>query len=314
VAAAFAAAIAIASFGETRLLDEARDCASMNSASRSSTTDDNRQLAGAACWPVLARLPDVSIDSSTVRPTKQARPGAIEYRFDPPQLTDSALKTSTSSQTAIRNPRSAIPRQPHVFERGRTVGQRGIPRRESPILPRSNPFSIPRKRLIDSVAPAIRFLTMVALFTAAGIWIQMMGRRTSLPDRPTETPRTADQPAVAPANNPLDHHLTPAPTAAGPIESSPKTGARVGRADGDDFANRERPAVAMPLAIRPTSTPPHFLVSSGGPWPRVQTTDPKPAGVGDAPAHDEISEQNRESDDSPTVAQRPGFLIEIPTR
>src|SRR4029078_6293802 len=126
-------------------------------------------------------------------------PGGIEYRFDPPQSANSVARTTGSVQNATSQ-------QPHMFDRG----QRGITRGRSSVLPRSNPFSNPRPRLIDSVAPAVRFLTMVALFTAARLWVPMMGRQ-SLPATPSiDAPKTAAQPAVAPAKNANDHTL-PAP-------------------------------------------------------------------------------------------------------
>jgi hypothetical protein len=287
----------------------------MSSASRSWTTDESRHHGGAARWPVLARLPDVSIDLPAGGATTQPASRANEYRFDPPQLSGSTLTASASGpSTTLRSARPTASSPPHAFDRGRPLGQRGIPRRESPILPRSNPFSTQRTRLTDSVAPAVRFLTLVALFTAAGIWIQTMSRHASSPSRSAEMLKTAEQPAVAPNSSPIEHRSTSAPTSAGPLDSSPQTGARIGRAGEADFSSCGPTPVAIPLVGRPTASPPHFLVLSDERLPRVRTTDPQPAGGEDNTARDQASAQNSQSDEPPTVAQRPGFLIEIPTR
>ena len=288
----------------------------MSNVPRGWTTDEGRRLADTARWPVLARLPDASADSLAERSAKPGVPGGIEYRFDPPQPGDSSARTPDSVQAAISQ-------QPHMFERGRPMGQRGIPRRESSVLPRSNPFSNPRPRLVDSIAPAVRFLTMVALFTAAGIWIQMMGRHAPAPTRSIEPPKTAAQPAAAPAKNAGDHTV-PAPTATGPIETQPEPGARVGRAEGDDFASRDNSAAGPVPTAHPTVTPPHFLISAGSQVPRVRVADSNPTAAADDSAQGAAASANNasngestadtESDESPAVARYPGFLMDIPTR
>jgi hypothetical protein len=201
-------------------------------------------------------------------------------------------------------------------------GRRKIPRRESSILPRSNPFSNPRPRLVDSVAPAVRFLTMVALFTAAGIWFQMMGRHAQ-PTRTVEPPKTAAQPAAVPAKN-ADDHTVPAPTATGPIESHSDSDARVGRAKDDDFASRDNSAAGPVPTAHPTVTPPHFLISAGSHVPRVRVADVTSPVAADASAQGATasansdskgdSTGNTESDDASSVARSPGFSMDIPTR
>jgi hypothetical protein len=264
----------------------------MSNVPRGWTTDEDRRLADTTRWPVLARLPDASADAIAERFAKPSGTGGVEYRFDPPQPADTGIRTQKSVQSSIS--------QPHIFERGRTMRQRGIPRRESTVLPRSNPFSNPRPRLIDSVAPAVRFLTMAALFTAVGIWVQMLGRHESPPARSSEVPKTAAQPAAAPAKS-VDNHAIPAPTATGPIGTQPESGARVGRVEGDDFAS-QRNSAAGPLPVaRPTLTPPHVLISSGSQVPRVRVADSASNGE---------STDITESDESPAMARYPGFSME----
>jgi hypothetical protein len=190
-------------------------------------------------------------------------------------------------------------------------------------LPRSNPFSNPRPRLVDSIAPAVRFLTMVALFTAAGVWFQMIGRHTPPTTRSIEMPKTATHPTVAPAKNANDHTV-PAPTATGPLNTQPESGARVGRAEGDDFASRDNSATGPILNSQPTATPPHFLISAGSNVPRVRVADSTPTAAADGSAQGAAASANNgsngestdgaESDGTPAVARYPGFLMDIPTR
>jgi hypothetical protein len=150
---------------------------------------------------------------------------------------------------------------------------------------------------------------MAALFTAAGIWIQMLGRHTQ-PTRSIESPKTAAKPTVAPAKNAVDH-TTPAPTATGPIEHKPEPGARVGRVDGDDFASQNNSAAGPVPAAHPTVIPPHFLISAGSRVPRVRVEDSNPAA---ADSSAQGATDGTESDGSPEVARFPGFLIDNPTR
>jgi hypothetical protein len=277
----------------------------MSNLPRGSTSDQNRQLADTSRWPVLARLPHVTTDPLAKRPGMETTSGATTYRIDPPQAEDSAVRHSTPATAPSRNATPGVRRQPHAFDRSRVPSTRVNPRRESPILPRSNPFVIPRPRLIDSLAPAVRFLTMFVLFTAAGLWLQMIGRHDVAPTQTMELPTTAAQPAVAPTKN-ADAHTLPAPTATGPLEAAPQppqAGARLGQADGNDFAKLEQKVVPVPVMNRPAPNPPHVLVRSGEPLPRVHTTEPQ---SNDA--------SGSASGETPSVAQLPGTFFEIPTR
>jgi hypothetical protein len=287
----------------------------MSNVPRGWTTDEGRRGIDAARWPVLARLPDASADTCGDRLAKPTGLRGIEYRFDLPQSTDSAAQSPTSAKATVSQ-------QPHIFERGRRAGTRGIPRRESPVLPRSNPFSNPRPRLVDSIAPAVRFLTMVALFTAVGVWAQMLGQHAPAPSRSTELPKTAAHPAIVPAKNAGDH-TTPAPTATGPIDTRPESGARVGRTDGDDFASQNSSAAGPVPAINPTVSPPHFLISSGNNVPRVRVEDSNPTAAsgnstqgeatGASPASNGEPTSDTESVESSNVARYPGFSMDIST-
>ena len=178
----------------------------MDKTPRFPATDTERRLALAA-RPVLARLPDVTADLPIQRPATQPSAGKVGYRFDPPQNADFGSRTATPEHVAeVRTPKLRPPNtsqknrppQPHVFDRGRSADRQArSPRRESPILPRSNPFALPRRRLVDSFTPVLRFLTLVALFTAAGTWVQVVGRHSRPESESMEPPKTASQPPMS---------------------------------------------------------------------------------------------------------------------
>lgn len=268
---------------------------------------------------MLVRLPIVSVEPHSGRAAKPALPGGNEYRFDPPQSGERSSSTAHTKITASQ-PAAAhrSPQQPHLFDRRRSIGQRGFPRRESPVLPSTNPFSNPRPRLFDSVAPAVRFLTMVALFTAAGLWIQMLGKYGTPASQSLEPPKTAAQPHFVPAKSAADD-TAPAPTATGPIETAPESGARVGQLDRDDFAGRENSAAGPLPTSHPTVAPPHFLISAGTSVPRVRVTDSTAddaarewSGSNNTAGHSLSREPDSEA--APSVARFPGFLMDDSTR
>lgn len=286
----------------------------MSNVSRGSASELQHRSGGRQ-WPVLARLPDVSPNPAA----KTLASGAAAYRFDPPQRGESAAASAATANAALRDSKASAPRQPHVFERRHLVGQRGVPRRESAILPRTNPFAIPQARLVDSLAPAVRFLTMVALFAAAGTWIQMSGRHGIATSSPTiETPATAVQPAL-PAKNSVEPVITP-PTAIGPLESPPQKGARVGRLDESGFASHEAANIELPMATRPRVMPPHCLIASGIVVPRVRTTEfpvsnetSSTGGEAFGPVREAAVDGNLPADDVPSMAQLPGFEFAEPS-
>jgi hypothetical protein len=171
-------------------------------------------------------------------------------------------------------------------------------------LPQTNPFSNPRPRLIDSLAPAVRFLTMVTLFTAAGLWIQMTGRHGASTASSSGTPNAAAQPEFTPAKN-VGDRTTPAPTATGPIQSAPEPGARVSQTDREDFAVRENTASGPVPMERPMVIPPHFLISAGTNVPRVRVSDS---------TADEAGEGSSQPEEAAAVAHFPGFTPANSTR
>ncbi len=278
----------------------------MSNVPRGWAAEDARRVADPARWPVLAQLPDASASSLPERFAKPTVLGSTEYRFDPPQ----AQPNETQAAGATR----AAASQPHMLESHRRMGQRGIPRRQSSVLPHSNPFSNPRPQLLDSLAPAVRFLTMAALFTAIGVWVQMLGHHAPA-KQPAELHTTETRPNIAPQKN-ADNHPAPAPTATGPIETQPKSGARVGRVEGDDFAlNKNSSAGPVPTG-GPAVSPPHYLISSGNQLPRVRVSDTYSCEAIGREASTATPNTNMPpaTNESPSMARFPGFMMDIPTR
>jgi hypothetical protein len=266
----------------------------------SKTTEPPRRGDGRELVPVLAQLLDVSEQLSRVAsPSKRAAAAAgfVSYRFDPPQRTDSAASGSTArlAKSPSRE-RSATtsPAEPHILGRSSDRSRRD----DSPILPRSNPFAIPSVSLLDAMAPAIRFLLLFALFTAAGTWI-MSNRRQAEPVRDISEPTTtAAQPALdLPILKPSEPIEPPAagPTAAGPLgDKAPRTGWR-------DRQSKQLPKKNSHSAVGPTSAPP---VTDAN-WqlvPQVQASDPP-----QPTATDDVS-------GPPALARIAGYILAAPAQ
>lgn len=265
--------------------------------SNSTTLSDRR---GNEQWPVLARLPEVSPPTSSAPRSNRSAAGLVEYRFDPPQI---AASNVTQRATNVRH--SA---KPHVFERDPGTGQGARPRRfVSPILPHSDPFAIPRSGLRDALAPAVRFLMMFALFTAAGTSILMFNRQVQPTAEPVKPAAATVQPMLVPAADAVQ--LSPAPpTAAGPIDATtPRTGRR--NNDGSQSAIRKesirRGGTSEIVAELPEM---RQLSAHGIALPRVQSTDPQTAGVEDSPARKDVGAR------PPAVAHLSPYILEDPTR
>lgn len=217
----------------------------VDNTSRTPTTEVKKPTPAIGGVPVLAQLPLVSpgrpIASNTPAATRN-----LGRRFDPPQAERRTAPRATSSENPttfpklkselVYSPESARPPQPHVFEWARTREQRKqSPRSESRHLPRSNPYQLPRRSLLETLAPVMRFVVIVALFTAAGTWFQMSAIRKRHASEDSQPAKTANQPA-SPANDSLGRPAQ-APTAIGPVSSPPESNTKIGRIrDSADYA------------------------------------------------------------------------------
>ena len=233
-------------------------------------------------WPVVARLPDVSDDApSRSQSTRKSANTAHDYRFDPPQAR--SLRHTHDGDHAPR-----------------------ANRRQSPILPRSDPFAIRGASMMERLGPVVRFVLLVALFTAAGV-ILLAGGKNAQPSarEKSSAEATVTRQKLEPAAMVVDAS-TSAATAAGPTTiadslvdrdsaDSPDTdelNAPTNKPTPDD-AQVQRGASEDAMSPYPETGWPQAAFPEGGhsALPQVQTTD--------APG---------------AIAHLPGFITEIPPR
>jgi hypothetical protein len=247
---------------------------------------------GDARHPVLARLPDVSDQlSSASRSTRAAEAGFVNYRFDGP------------AQIGADSARRSQARQPHVFQRSQTDYRMRSLRDPSRILPDSDLFALPTTSVVDRLAPAVRFLTLFALFTAIGTTYLMNSGNDSKATKPERRPHS-----FAPATTATRHSSETAevdqPPASAPTAIGPLGAHRESITEADLTAGEENPAItsapAMPM--------PTLALANGAPLPQVQTSDAADAGV--------VSEAVRlpAPEGPPAIARLPGYILESSSR
>jgi hypothetical protein len=175
----------------------------------------------------------------------------------------------------------------------------------SRIQPDTDPFSIPTTSLYDRLAPAAQFLTLFALFTAAGTAFLMSGGFAKQSHEATQSPIPRATPPTATVRQILEpvsdeiEQSTTAPSASGPLGS--KAAAKVE----DVFAGIDDLPAADADKSSTTST---AAQAAGDPLPRVQTTEPQAAEIAAKPA---------ETDDPvppPAIARLPGIILDASPR
>jgi hypothetical protein len=273
-------------------------------------------------WPLLARLPDVGgklpADTYNLKPLSPTATTA--YRFDAPKIEGSprsipgvsseyeepiALTERLSDGHSTRLP------QPHLLQRTWRV-DRASPasRNSSAVLPSSNPFSIPSTSLHDAIAPLVRFVMLVVLFTAAGTTILLAGK-TDRPKSQPMPPAAAAAPAllqpttIIEPTRPAVEQPIAATTATGPSADAsqhkgdrltdslpafpdvlaPPPGASMESDESGSEQVRSDPGAAPPT---PAASAPDFLswplTGSGRALPQVQTSEP-PTALAHFPGH-----------------------------
>jgi hypothetical protein len=278
-------------------------------------TGSNRRAGTLGAAPVLAQLPDMSGELPIAKPAQRTAPQLAGYRFDPPQATDRRVRETQKDASQFRTlkselvyaPRSPRPLQPHVFDRARTAQrQKSTFRRESPILPRSNAFAIPRRGLFDVLAPALQFALLVALFTAAGTWLQLtIFRDREALDR-LEGAKAALQHPSTPSAKTVSRPMS-APTAIGPVGTTPESGPRVGRVrEKDDFATLRGDILPITSPTSETAGDVPALVGPG--LPQVQTSELPTVANASGITNNDQAERTAE------VARVPGFSHTMPSR
>jgi hypothetical protein len=285
----------------------------VDNASRTAASGSKRRLLEAGSVPVLAHLPDIAPELPAARPAKKATPQDVGYRFDPPQMAergwatqahDGASQVRTLKSELVYSPGSARSLRPHVFDKTRTSQRRRpMPRRESPILPRANSFAIPRRGILDSIVPVFRFAVLVAIFTAAGTWIQISFYKNQPAGGRADSDQVNVQHSAVGAPKTVNGP-TQSPTAVGPVGTTPESGTRVGRVrENDDFATLR--GDILPVAPESLGSASPELIGPG--LPHVQVTEaPKVTPAGDAGSEPETAPAE--------IARVPGFSPRIPSR
>jgi hypothetical protein len=176
----------------------------------------------------------------------------------------------------------------------------------SPILPRSDPFAIPRASLHETLAPVVHFLFLFILFTVAGTWILTTAQRTEPESDFAEPATAAAQQSLEPQTltSPSKAIESPAgtPTAAGPLGTkTPRTGLRPRTGNRSMIPNPQSSVAPEPSASR----------LAQGKWrllPQIQTADRHRIEVGDDPARSD------EPAAPPAVARLTGSILAAPTQ
>jgi len=190
-------------------------------------------------------------------------------------------------------------------------------RRESPILPSSNLFENPQRRLLDSIAPAVRFVTLVLLFAAAGTWFQVFGRHGAPPVKPVDPPTTTVDEHVAPATKTAERPAA-GPTASGPNGITPEMNRRVGSVREDHDYARLRGDI---LTVPPTAYGLEVITADTGErgrsLPRLQTAEvaQNEISAADGPARSINARLNVHDEAAIREAARfNGYIDKIPSR
>jgi hypothetical protein len=230
-------------------------------------------------WPVLARLPEVTaeVPDAALPSGRASNSGTLEYRFDPPQ--------TRAAEPAVR-----------VERRWREKP------RESAVLPSSDPFAIPAQSLQHTLAPIVRFLMLVALFTIAGtiILLSRAEKRPAIAPQPRAFTQQSLQPVVTAIEPPAA-----GAAAQGPIESdnSPTVAPDVQSTALPQSASAEETvhAAQAPAAHSMSQSDPPSADYSEQALPQVQTAEPPravahlPGYILEAPAHQASNDDDQSS-------------------
>jgi hypothetical protein len=225
-------------------------------------------------------VPDVSAElPAAAKPIQRSAPIAeLEYRFDPPQ--------TRAAEPAVR-----------VESRWRQQ------RRESAILPKSDPFTIPARTFHQNLAPVVRFLMLVALFTIAGTII-LLSRSEKRPTSSTQ-PRAFTQ-----------QSLEPVVTAVGVAGGSPAAHGAVESID-SSFSDGGAHSTALPTAPG-EETMPAAPAPTADAVSQTISESANPAGdvqVGEnGPIGEQVLPQFPTAEPPPAVAHLPGYILEAPSR
>jgi hypothetical protein len=155
---------------------------------------------------VLARIPDVSVESARAgeaqEPAGNFAPkppiGKRSYRVDPP-----ATPRPLAAMKASAREESNVPRAASASASNELPVAKRLPlwvrrsKDSSPAQSAAPPVRAGQPQ--DFTRSLVRFLVLVALFTAAGLSIRLMKSPPSQPTTPTDTTSVSDPSALVPA-------------------------------------------------------------------------------------------------------------------
>ena len=270
-----------------------------------------------ARWPVLARVPEVHPLQRLAQ--RRAKPDdsacrSTDYRFDLPEvrppepLSAEAARDTRDYAVASMAPNGSPP-APHL--RRRLANESTMHEsRNSRILPDSNPFLIPSASLHDQVAPLVRFLVMVALFTLAGTSVLMMyndrGEATSEPSASGVATREPELP-TAPAPIAASPTLTPAPITISldpglSPDKDPRNDLTAGAPNAGEADAAPSAAAEAKLPYPTTDYPPAAITDAATTvLPRVQNSDAAPAVARFTGQLEAVSPRTAQHDDEPSL-------------
>jgi hypothetical protein len=311
-------------------------CCLVSSMSSTPTPKRRAQSAATSDWPLLASLPDVlgqrTADMHGAKRLAAATTSASQ--FDAKRIEDNSLTISHASAEQddslvaaekLNHGFSLRLPQPHVHQRTWRVDQvNPKSRATSAALPSSNPFAIPPTSLHDALAPVVRFVMLVVMFTAAGTTIIMAGKADQRKPEPNSPAAPAAQPLLEPTSimEPAVATVEPAATATGPsrelaaphfyrlIDSVPPfpdiwSPPANPSADSDDSSGEKVTSDPSLAPSNPADSAADFrsspLTNNGHTLPQVRTSEP-PAAVAHLPGHIlESPSRQASNDDEPSV-------------
>lgn len=254
-------------------------------------------------WRLLAQIPEVAhqeAEKTTARVSAATKDPV--YRFDLPELPQPHAPAETVS--AGRSATHTIgPRRPGVSHRMPDAS--GLPLWAHPLDPvagvRPHPLSKGENRGQTWVGSVVRFLLLVALFTAAGVSIRMMNTARN---EPSTTPIEVRSPAVDRSAAAAASTTPVLPTS--PLAESPAKQAAPASTAAESLQSR---------AIRPSTVavdePPVERYADGN-----SVTLVYPKALRPAPLDVETLEAEEGGvlapNQSSAIAQLPGYILEIP--
>jgi hypothetical protein len=259
----------------------------------------------APTWNVLAKLPAVSGEERPDLPANVSTASRTpSYRFDLPESPrpHATIESIKSGSQAIDSPSRSGGKASYALSEAAGLPLWARPSQSSTAA-QTNRDAVGNGLANGFGSSLIRFLVLVALFTAAGLSLRMMFTTIPVPTTgPQETPSRATDHAAsaasvrvpleptAPLMDALAEPTAPAPIAADlpPPITIVSTTLAVEEVPMEPIDDRETAKVVYPKSLRPMPT-------------EIERLEP-----------DQDASQSTEQ--SPAIARLPGYILEVPPR